>query len=635
MEIDFEGKKKRFEEPKSPIELAKEFNADLKGKLVAKVNDELFDLGRKIDFDAKVQLLDFDSKEGKSVLWHSSAHIMAAAVLRLYPHALLGIGPAIDDGFYYDFYNLKIGDNDLQNIEKEMKKIVDEDSKFVRKELSKREAEELFSKNKFKIEILKDVEGKITAYQTGDFLDLCKGPHIPSTRYVKALRLLKVAGAYWKGDSKKEVMTRVYGVSFPSKAQLDEYLKFEEERSKHDHKKIGKELELFMVPELSPGCPIFTPHGASVYNELIRLARELDRKYGYQEIISPMIAKIDMWKVSGHFEKYKDNMYKVTPFSKGEEEYALKPMSCPFSILIFKSKVRSYKDLPLRFSDYGLVHRYELEGALDGLLRTRLIHQQDAHVYVMQEQIESEILRLFDMAKDIYALFDLKPIMVLATRPKDRIGTEEMWDAAESALKNSLEKSGYKYSIKEGDGAFYGPKIDIYVLDFTGRPETAYAVSTIQVDFNLAVRFDAKYIGSDNKEHNPVVIHRSIMGSYGRFMGIILENTSGDLPLWIMPVHARVLSLTERNNKYAEKVFGMINDAGIRVELDSSSSTLEYKVRDAQLKKIPYMIIVGDKEEKAGKIAVRSRDGKTSYAIDLMEFIDSMKDVISKRKFKV
>ncbi len=635
MEITYNNEKKKFDSSVSPIEIAKSIGVQLKDVLVAKIDTGLIDLTRKINKSTKIEFLKFDSGEGKEVFWHSSAHIMAAAIKRLYPEALLTLGPAIDEGFYYDFYNLKIGDNDLPKIEKEMKKIVDEDSKFLRKEVSKKEALELFKGNTFKAEILEDAELPITVYETGEFMDICRGPHVPSTRYIKAVKLLKVAGAYWRGDSKREVLTRIYGVSFPSKNELDEYNKFEAERSKHDHKKIGRELELFEISSWSPGSPFFLPDGTIIYNELLKLAKEMDRKYGYQEIITPIIAKSEVWKISGHYEKYRENMYRASPFAVEEDDYALKPMNCPFSTVVFKSKTRSYRDLPLRLSDYGFLHRYELEGALDGLLRTRILEQNDAHIYVTEDQIEGEILKLFDMLKEVYSLFKLTPIMTLATRPKQRIGSDEVWDKAEKALKNALEKNGYEYTIKEGDGAFYGPKIDIYVLDFTGKPESAYAASTFQVDFNLANRFDVRYVGSDNKEHVPVVVHRSVMGSIGRFMGIILSNGGGELPLWISPKQVRILSLTERNNAYAKKVYDKLFEAGIRVDINESNSTLEYKIRESQLMKIPYVLIVGDKEESANRIAVRTLDGKTRYGVNLADFIKDLEQKIKTRALQI
>ncbi len=631
MQIVYEDKKQKFETGATPIEIAKTLGVQLSGVIAAKIDSGPIDLTRKINEDTKIEFLTFDSKEGKEVFWHSSAHLMAAAVKRVYPNAQLTLGPAISEGFYYDFYDIKLGDNDLELLEKEMKAIVEADSKFVRKEVSKDEALALFKGNKFKAEILGEAESPITIYETGDFIDICRGPHVPSTRYLKAFKLLKVAGAYWRGDSKREVLTRIYGVSFPSKALLEEYTKFEGERSKHDHKKIGKELELFETSAWSPGSPFLLPNGAIIYNELLKLAREMDKKYGYQEIITPIIAKSEVWKTSGHYEKYRENMYKVAPFSVEDEEYALKPMNCPFSTVVFNAKTRSYRDLPLRLADYGFLHRYELEGALDGLFRTRMLEQNDAHIYITEDQVENEIIRMFEIMKEVYAIFKLTPLMTLATRPEQRIGSDDAWSRAENALRNALEKSGYKYTIKEGDGAFYGPKIDIYVLDFTGKPESAYAASTIQVDFNLATRFDVKYTGSDNREHTPIVLHQSVMGSLGRFMGIILSNSGGDLPVWLSPVQARIVTITERNNDYGKKLLSKFIERGLRVELDESNATLDYKIREGQLKKIPYIIVLGDKEEAANTIAVRSKDGKTKYGVELNEFSKDLQEKIKTR----
>ena len=629
MKIIYNGKEKEFKNGEKAIEIARELNAP-KDIIVAEINGRLIDLSAEIKEDGEIKFFTFKDKTGKKVFWHSSAHILATAVKRLYPDAVLGIGPAIDEGFYYDIYNLKVGDNDLEKIEKEMENVVKEKLKFERKDISKEEAVELLKNNKFKLEIIEGVNGNLSIYRNGEFYDLCRGPHIPSTEYLGAVKLLKVSGAYWKGDNKREVMTRIYGISFPSKKDLEEYLKLIEERKEHAHKKIGKELELFEFSDLSPGSPFFTTKGTIIYNELLKFAKELDKKYDYTEIITPIIAKIDLWKISGHFDKYKENMFRVTPF-ESDEEYGLKPMNCPFSALLFKSKTRSYRDLPMRLSDYGFLHRYELEGTLDGLLRTRLMEQNDSHVYVTEEQIESEIIRMFNILDDTYKPFNFKPIMVLATRPEKRIGEEALWDKAEGILKGALDKKGYKYEIKEGDGAFYGPKIDIYVLDFSGRVEDAYAVSTIQLDFNLAVRFDAKYIGKDNKEHFPIVIHRSIMGTIGRFMGIILENLKGELPVWLAPVQVKVLTITERNNEYAEGIIKKLKDNNIREESDIENGTLDYKIRKAQLEKIPFIIVIGDKEEEKKTIAVRNRKGKTRYNVDIDEFIKNLLNDINNK----
>ncbi len=631
MKIKYKDKEIEVKRGATPLDIAGELELDSKEFLAAKINGKAVDMSRPIDEEGEIIFLDFGSEDGKRVFWHSSAHIMATAVKRLYPDVLLGIGPSIDEGFYYDFYNLKVGDNDLEKIEKEMKNVVKENSRFVRRDVDKKGAEEAVNGNKFKLELLKDITDGPSVYQNREFSDLCRGPHIPSTGRVKAVKLLKVAGAYWRGDSKREVMTRIYGVSFPTKEQMEEYLKTVGERRDRNQKKIGRELELFTTSDISPGSIFFLPAGAVVYNELVKLSREMDKKYDYQEIITPQIAKADMWKISGHWDKYRDDMFKVMPFAT-EEEYGLKPMNCPFSTYVFKSKPRSYKDLPLRLADYGFLHRYEMEGTLDGLMRTRMFEQSDSHTYLTEEQVEGEIVSIIEITKEIYAIFGLKWLMKIGTRPEKRIGTDEEWDRGEAVLKRVLEKKGYDYEVKEGDGAFYGPKIDMYALDFTGKPDSAYAVSTIQLDFNLAKRFDVKYTGSDNAEHNPLVIHKSLMGSIGRFMGIILENSRGELPMWLAPVQVRVLTITDRNDEYAKAVFSRLKGAGIRAELDDSNNTLDYKVREAQLKKVPYVVVVGDKESSEKNIAVRDRSGKTKYKVELDAFIEEKSAEIKERK---
>ena len=631
MKIKYKDKEIEVKRGATPLDIAGELELDSKEFLAAKINGKAVDMSRPIDEEGEIIFLDFGSEDGKRVFWHSSAHIMATAVKRLYPDVLLGIGPSIDEGFYYDFYNLKVGDNDLEKIEKEMKNVVKENSRFVRRDVDKKGAEEAVNGNKFKLELLKDITDGPSVYQNREFSDLCRGPHIPSTGRVKAVKLLKVAGAYWRGDSKREVMTRIYGVSFPTKEQMEEYLKTVGERRDRNQKKIGRELELFTTSDISPGSIFFLPAGAVVYNELVKLSREMDKKYDYQEIITPQIAKADMWKISGHWDKYRDDMFKVMPFAT-EEEYGLKPMNCPFSTYVFKSKPRSYKDLPLRLADYGFLHRYEMEGTLDGLMSTRMFEQSDSHTYLTEEQVEGEIVSIIEITKEIYAIFGLKWLMKIGTRPEKRIGTDEEWDRGEAVLKRVLEKKGYDYEVKEGDGAFYGPKIDMYALDFTGKPDSAYAVSTIQLDFNLAKRFDVKYTGSDNAEHNPLVIHKSLMGSIGRFMGIILENSRGELPMWLAPVQVRVLTITDRNDEYAKAVFSRLKGAGIRAELDDSNNTLDYKVREAQLKKVPYVVVVGDKESSEKNIAVRDRSGKTKYKVELDAFIEEKSAEIKERK---
>jgi len=631
MKLRISGKVYDFEQGVTLNEVIKKLKLDSSAILVAKVNGVLVDLYTKLNSDADVEFFTFSDEIGKKVFWHSSAHLLAYAVKEIYKDVQLGIGPAIDEGFYYDFYGLKIDENGLKKIEDKMYELAAKGLRFDRQEISVEEAKKIFSSEKFKLELLDEISSP-SLYKTGTFVDLCKGPHIPSTSMIKAIKLLRVSGAYWKGDSKREVMTRIYGISFPSKKELEAYLEDLKEREKHDHKLIGKELDLFMMSDLMPGTPIFLPDGAMVYNQLLNFARELDMQHGYHEVITPFIAKSLFWEISGHLEKYKKNMFKVTPFEKEEEEYVLKPMNCPFHILVFKSETRSYKDLPYRISEFGIVHRYELEGTLDGLLRTRVLQQNDAHVFVSEDQIEEECSDMIDMVSTVYKTFNLQAVFALATRPPERIGSDELWDKAESALKNVLEKRGIEYKLKEGDGAFYGPKIDVYVKDYAGRFDPTYAASTIQLDFNLPLRFDVKYIGKDNAEHTPIMIHRAIMGSIGRFMGILLSNTAGELPIWLAPTQVVILPISDKYSDYAARILKSFTGKGIRAKIDSNS-TLERRIRAAQMKKIPYMVIVGEKEVEKGKISVRLRSGETVHDVDMKEFETSVLKDIEERNF--
>lgn len=642
MKVKYNEREIELKEGVTPREIANIFNVDTKEFFAAKVNGEPWDLDRPIYKDAIVSFLSFNDKEGKEIFWHSTAHILATAIKHLYPNALPTIGPAIDEGFYYDFFNLPIGDKDLPKIEEEMRKIIAKNAPFKRSELSREEAKSMFSYNKFKEEILNETPEIVSIYRDDDFVDLCTGPHVPSTGYIKAVKLLKVSGSYWRGDPKRETLTRIYGISFPSKEQLEEYIKILEERARRDHKLLGKEMELFMFTEYSPGSPIYLPRGWFIYRQLMRLAEELDEKYGYQLVKTPFIAKSQLWKITGHYAKYKENMFGVYPFSELEElgenkfkvvgdEYALKPMSCPFHVLIFKAKPRSYRDLPMRIAEFGWVHRYELEGTLDGLKRTRVIHQQDAHIFVREDQIEDEVEKVLQYAQEVYSMFNIKYKLVLATRPEKRIGSEELWDKAESALKRILEKRG-DYEIKPGDGAFYGPKIDIYYFDFTGKPEYAAAIGTVQLDFNIAPEFDAYYIDKDDKQKYPVVIHRAIMGSFNRFMGVLIEHFAGNLPVWISPEQVRVLSISDKVRDYAEQIYNELKRSGIRTETDVSATTLQKKIREAQILRIPYMIIIGEEEKKNGTISVRMRNGVTVKGLKLEKFIARVKEKVEKRE---
>ncbi|BCU66612.1 threonine--tRNA ligase [Sulfolobales archaeon HS-7] len=603
--------------------------------LIAKINGKLYDLSRAVGDIAKegdvIEFLTFDDKEGKEVFWHSTSHLLAAAVKKLYPDALPTIGPPIDEGFYYDFYNLKIGDSDLPKLEEEVKKLVKDDVKFERIELTKEQAREMFKDNKFKLEIIEESNEALSAYRDGPYVDLCRGPHIPSSGYIKAVKLLKLSGSYWRGDSKRETLTRIYGISFPKESLLKEYLQILEERKRRDHKVIGKELELFMFTEISPGSPFILPDGFVVYNELLQYARELDKKHGYMEVMTPFIGRTELWKKTGHLEKYRENMYEVVPFSDENDKYVLKPMNCPFHIAIFNAKTRSYRDLPFKLSEFGIVHRYELEGTLDGLLRTRVLQQNDAHVFVSEEQIEDIVSEIIEMMNETFRLFDMKPIFVLATRPEKRIGSDELWDKAENALRNVLEKIGVNFTVKEGDGAFYGPKIDVYVLDFTGKPEYAYAVSTVQLDFNLAGLLGAKYMGKDDREHVPIIIHRAILGSIGRFMGIVLEHTAGNLPLWLTPIQVVILPVSKKYEDFANSIAGKMRERNIRVTIDGSESTLEYRIRNARLKRIPYIIVVGEKEMNEGTLTVRVRGQKDLIKTEIEKFVEKIEYKIHSR----
>ncbi|MCW1292927.1 MAG: threonine--tRNA ligase [Candidatus Parvarchaeota archaeon] len=644
MEVTFKGKKYNFSEI-TPRKFAEIVNIDTTKYFAAKIilpdgKPLLYDLDRPIKFDCEIEFLDFNSEEGKKIFWHSTAHLLATAIKNLYPEALPTIGPAINEGFYYDFYNLKIGDKDLEKIEKEMKRLVKENLKFERFEVSKEEAKELLSKNKFKLEILEEEanQDKVSIYKDGDFTDLCRGPHVPSTGYIKAIKLFKVAGAYWRGDPKREVLTRIYGISFPSEEELKEYLSIKEEREKRDHKLLAKEMELFFIPsEFSPGSPIFLPRGYYAYEKLMELSRELDEKYGYQLVKTPFIAKSTLWKITGHYDKYRENMFAVYPFSKLDSEdkenyeYALKPMSCPFHTLIFKYKPRSYRDLPLRIAEYGWVHRYELEGTLDGLKRSWAFQQQDAHIFCSEDQIEDEIEKILNYIEEVYSLFNIKYSYVLATRPEKRIGSDELWDKAENALKNVLNKRG-NYIIKEGDGAFYGPKIDVYAYDFTNKIEYTYTLSTIQIDFNLAREFDAYYIDKDDTQKYPVVIHRAVMGAFGRFLAFLIEHLKGRLPVWMSYEQVRILEISEKVRNYSEKILEELTKNKIRATLDKRPSTLQSKIRESQLLRIPYLIIVGEEEQNNSTISIRYRDGETKKGVKLQDFINKVKEKESKKE---
>ncbi len=601
-----------------------------KEALCGSVNDNLVDLSYIPKNGDSVKIFTFKDEEGKSTFWHTSAHILAQAVKRLKPDAKLGIGPSIAEGFYYDISlpeNLSF--EDVPKIEAEMQKIIKENLPIKRKELTKEEAIKLFKEKgeDFKIELIEELEEDIVSvYEQGEFIDLCRGPHLPSTGYVKYIKIMKLSGAYWKGDENNPMLQRFYGISFPKKSMLDEYLYIVEEAKKRDHKKLGKELELFTFFSEGPGFPFWYPKGTVLYNLVVDFCREILRKYGYQEIKTPLILNESLWHKSGHWNYYKDNMY----FTKiDEENYAVKPMNCPGHLLIYKSKKHSYKELPLKLAEFGIVHRHEKSGVLNGLFRVRMFTQDDAHIFCTQEGLEKEIIELMELIDEVYKTFGFENYKVeLSTRPEKSIGSDEMWEKAENALKNALEKKGVNYKINEGEGAFYGPKIDFHITDSLKRE---WQCGTIQVDFSMPERFELEYIGSDGNPHRPVMIHRAILGSVERFIGNLIEHYAGNFPVWLAPVQVRVISITSEINDYAYEIYNKLFKNNIRVEIDVKDETIGNKIRRAEMEKIPYMILVGKKEKENNNISVRKHTKGNLGIFSLEEFLSKLKNEIDSR----
>ena len=557
--------------------------------------------------------------------WHTSSHILAQAIKRLYPEMKLAIGPAIDNGFYYDFDTDKPFTPDmLEKIEEEMKKIIKEDYKIERFVLPKEEALELMKDEPYKIELINDLpEGEeISFYKQGDFTDLCAGPHLPSTGKVKAIKLLSSSGAYWRGDEHNKMLQRIYGISFPKQSELDNYINLIEEAKKRDHRKLGKELELFFFDETAPGMAYWMPKGFTLMNILIEFWRKEHKKRGYQEFSGPQLNSSSLWKTSGHWEHYKEDMFVLTDIDGNEQ--ALKPMNCPNSIKIYQQKLRSYKDLPLRFNDIDVIHRNEKSGQLNGLFRVRMFRQDDSHNYVTDEQIGTEIKDIVEIAKYLYSVFGLEYTLTLSTRPDDFMGEIETWNKAEKELKEVLTEicGEGNYRISEGDGAFYGPKIDIQMKDCLGRE---WQMGTVQLDFQLPQRFNLSYIDKDGNKKTPIMIHRALFGSFDRFIGILTEHYAGAFPTWLSPVQVRVLSIATAHNEYAKEIKEKFEEAGIRVELDQREEKIGYKIREAQLQKIPYMIILGDKEIQAKAVGVRSRKDGDIGQMSVEAFIDKIK----------
>jgi len=604
-----------------------------KKAMCAKVDGNSADLMAAVDGNCCLEIMTFDDAEGKWALRHTASHILAQAVKRLYPEAKLAIGPAIENGFYYDIDSeITFTPDMLANIEKEIDKIVKEDLPIERFELPREEAIKLMKEagEPYKVELIQDLpeDAVISFYKQGEFTDLCAGPHVPSTGKVKAIKLLSLAGAYWRGDEKNKMLQRIYGTAFTKKSELDEYLHLMEEAKKRDHRKLGKELDLFTMHDEGPGFPFFHPKGMVLRNILESFWKKKHSDADYDEVRTPLILNEELWHQSGHWDHYKENMYFTTI---DEGTYAIKPMNCPGSIIIYKSAMRSYKDLPLRYAELGIVHRHELSGALHGLMRVRCFTQDDAHLFVAEdnESIKEELIKVIRLIQDIYAVFDFEYFVELSTRPEDSMGTEEQWETATNGLIDALDAVGMKYRVNEGDGAFYGPKIDFHLRDCLGR---TWQCGTIQLDFQMPERFDLTYIGGDGEKHRPVMVHRTVFGSVERFIGILIEHYAGAFPTWLAPVQVKVMNITDNQGEYASAIRAKLRAAGIRAEVDLRNEKIGYKIREAQLQKIPYMLVLGDKEMNEGIVAVRSRkDGD----IGTMKFDDFLAKVKEENDNKV
>lgn len=599
-----------------------------KDAVVAKLGEKLVDLSTTLTTDSAVEFYSARTPEGIDTIRHSSAHIMADAVLRLFPNAKPTIGPVIDKGFYYDFdFERPFTPEDLKAIESEMNKIVAKNEPFERRELSKAEALKLFADNKYKLELVEEYgEGTLSIYKSGVFTDLCRGPHVPSSGHIKSFKLTKAAGAYWRGDAKNQQLQRIYGIAFVSQQELKDYLNFLAEAEKRDHRKLGKELELFSIHDEGPGFIFFLPKGMVIWNELLNFWREEHTKAGYLEIKTPIILSRTLWERSGHWSYYKENMYTL---KIDDMDYAIKPMNCPGGLMVYNETVHSYREFPLRVGEIGLVHRHEMSGVLSGLFRVRCFHQDDAHIYMTEEQAKDEVLNVLNLADKFYSVFGLSYHLELSTRPAKSIGTDEQWQKSEKILAEALDSTGKQYKINPGDGAFYGPKIDIHIKDCLGR---TWQCGTIQLDMNLPERFDISYIGEDNAKHRPVMIHRVIYGSVERFFGILIEHYAGKFPLWLNPEQVRVLTIADRFIPYAEELISKCKAAGIRAAGDFRSESISKKVREAQLAQVNYMLVIGEQEVASGTINVRTRDNKVLGQKKPDEFLAELKEEIRAKR---
>lgn len=616
-----DGKVMEFENPVTAAEVAKAISPSLYKKAISvKINGKRDELMTTINEDSELEILTFDDEDGRWTLRHTGSHILAQAIKRLYPNVKLAIGPAIADGFYYDFdADFSFTEEMFPKIEKEMQKIIKENIKLEKFELPREEAIKFMEEKDepYKVELINDLpEGEIISfYKQGDFTDLCAGPHVESTGKVKVIKILSVAGAYWRGNEKNKMLQRIYATAFTKKEDLDEYLHMLEEAKKRDHRKIGKELGLFTMHEEGPGFPFFHPKGMIIKNVLIDYWRQVHTKAGYDEISTPIILNESLWHQSGHWDHYKENMY----FTKIDDaDYAIKPMNCPGSVLVYKDDIHSYRELPIKLGELGIVHRHEKSGALHGLMRVRCFTQDDAHIFMTKEQITDEILGVIKLIDSFYKIFGFEYYVELSTRPENSMGSDEDWEAATNGLTNALKAAKLDYKVNEGDGAFYGPKIDFHLKDCIGR---TWQCGTIQLDFQLPERFDLNYVGADGEKHRPVMVHRVVFGSIERFIGILIEHYAGAFPTWLAPVQVRVLNITDTQIDYVDRIVAQLKDAGIRVEKDIRNEKIGYKIREAQLQKIPYMIVIGDKEMNEGSVAVRSRKNGDLGAMNLDDFI--------------
>ncbi|MDI6799927.1 MAG: threonine--tRNA ligase [Actinomycetota bacterium] len=625
-----DGSVRKAEAGATPLEVASLIGPKLaKDALAAKVDGALVDLSTSLTNDSSLEIITFASIEGPEIYRHSASHIMAAAISELYPGAKFGIGPAIEGGFYYDFeVSQPIGPDDLERTYAKIEEIIARDETFTSEVMGKEEAIKLFKSlgQDYKVELIEDIEeDEIKVYKSGGFTDLCRGPHIPSSGRLKALKLLSLAGAYWRGDERRPMLKRIYGTAFNDPKDLKRFLELQEEALKRDHRKLGKELDLFsMDDDFGAGLVLWHPKGALIRKIVEDFWRDEHLNRGYELVMTPHIAKVDLWKTSGHWDFYRDNMY--SPMDVEGQEYVIKPMNCPAHLLIFKSKTRSYRELPLRWAELGTVYRFERSGVLHGLLRVRGFTQDDAHIFCRESQIEDEIIKILDIVTFMLKTFGFAEYDIyVSTRPEKYVGDIEHWELATEALKKALDRTSLSYEIDPGEGVFYGPKIDIKIKDALGR---AWQCSTIQVDFNNPERFDLTYMGGDNTEHRPIMIHRALLGSLERFMGCLIEHYVGAFPLWLAPIQAVILPIADRHNDYAFEVADGLRSLGLRVEVDQRGESVNKKIRDAQLKKMPYMVIVGDNEVEARTLSVRSRDGKEERGLELEGFIKKLKEEV-------